>query len=163
MQDALHRRGGGRGQHHHDHSPELAERHRCDQAVFHELLRHHDAIHREVENIGDGIRALTTSDDPAIAGLIRVHVREMQRRLEEGFGLRYWDTAFAELFAQKEKVRLSVTETGTGVVIEETSDDPNVVKLIQAHGVVVTSFVNSGGEAAGQPSPLPDDYVRVLS
>lgn len=163
MHDVPNHLGGGRNKHHHDHSAEMAERYKRDQAVFHELLRNHDAIFREVENIGDGIRALTISDDPAIAGLIRAHVREMHRRLEEGFGLRHWDPAFAEIFAQRDKVRLSVTETGTGVVIEETSDDPNVVKLIQAHGVALTSFVNSGGKAAAQPIPLPDDYVRVLS
>lgn len=162
MHDGPHR-GGGRGHHHHDQSPEMAQRHKRDQAVFHELLRRHDAILREVENTPDGIRAVTESDDPALAELIRGHVQEMHRRLEEGFGLRHWDPAFAEIFAQKDKVRMEVRETAKGVVIEETSDDPNVVKLIQAHGVVVTNFVNSGGKAAGQPSPLPDDYVRVVS
>ncbi|GKY88294.1 hypothetical protein STA1M1_21630 [Sinisalibacter aestuarii] len=66
-------------------------------------MRRHDAIRRSVETIPGGIRAVTESDDPEIAGLIR------------------------------------------------------------AHGVVVTGFVRSGGNAAGQPSPLPDDYVRVIS
>lgn len=158
-----HGRGRGHGHHHHGHSPELASRHERDKEVFHELLRRHDAIRREVENIPNGIRAVTESDDPELAGLIRGHVHEMHRRLSEGFGLRHWDPAFAEIFAQKDKVRMEVVETAKGVEIVETSDDPNVVKLIQAHGVVVTSFVNSGGRAASQPSPLPDDYVRVAS
>lgn len=157
-----HHRGGGH-HHHHGRSPEMAQRHKRDQAVFHELLRRHDTIRRAVENIPQGIRAVTESDDPEIAGLIRGHVQEMHRRLKEGFSLRHWDPAFSEIFAQKDKVRMEVTETENGVEIVETSDDPNVVKLIQAHGVVVTSFVASGGRAAGQPSPLPEDYVRVAS
>lgn len=163
MHDGPHR-GAGRGHHHHhDHAPEMAERHHRDQAVFHELLRRHDLIRRDVENISNGIRAVTLSDDPEIAELIRGHVHEMHRRLQEGFGLRHWDPAFAEIFAQKDKVHMEVIERDDGVEIVETSDDPNVVKLIQAHGVVVTSFVNAGGRAAGQPSPLPADYVRVAS
>jgi uncharacterized protein YdcH (DUF465 family) len=163
MHDGPHRPGRGHGHHHHDQSPDLAQRHKRDQAVFHELLRRHDAIRREVENIDGGIRAVTSSDDPEIAGLIRGHVHEMHRRLQEGFALRHWDPAFVEIFAQKDKVEMRVTDTEDGVVIEEVSDDPNVARLIQAHGVVVTSFVNSGGRAASQPSPLPDDYVRVAS
>ncbi|HHS93821.1 MAG TPA: hypothetical protein ENK63_00545 [Rhodobacterales bacterium] len=129
--------------------------------MFHELLRRHDAIRREVENTPNGIRTVTESDDPELAGLIKGHVHEMHRRLAEGFGLRHWDPPFAEIFAQKDKVRMEITETDKGVVIEEVSDDPNVVKLIQLHGVVVTNFVNSGGQAASQPTDLPDDYVRV--
>lgn len=162
MQEGL-QRGGGRRLHHHDRTPDMAQRHKRDQAVFHELLDRHEAIRREVEELPNGIRARTESDDAQIAGLIRGHVKEMHRRLKEGFSLRHWDPAFAEIFAQKDKVRMEVTETEKGVVIEETSNDPNVVKLIQTHGVVVTGFVNSGRKAASQPYPLPDDYMRVVS
>lgn len=155
--------GGRRGHHHHEHTGENAARHERDQAVFHELLRRHGDIRRDVENISNGIRAVTESDDPELAELIRGHVHEMHRRLKEGSGLRHWDPAFVEIFAQKDKVRLTVTETEGGVRIEEVSDDPNVVKLIQAHGAVLTGFVRDGGRAASQESPLPADYVRVAS
>ena len=165
MQDHHHGHRHGRGHAHHRHhdSPELAARHARDQSVFHELLRRHDDIRRTVENIPTGIRAVTGSDDPELAGLIRGHVQEMHRRLQEGFGLRHWDPAFAEIFAQKDKVRLHVTETDTGVEVEEVSDDPNVAKLIQAHGGVVTRFVQGGGRVASQVSPLPVDYVRAVT
>lgn len=151
--------------HHHGHgeNPEQAARHEHDKAVFHELLRRHDVIRRTVENTPEGIRSVTESDDPTIVSLLQQHVHEMHRRLEEGFGLRHWDAAFVEIFAQKDKVRMEITATEKGVVVTETSDDPNVVKLIQAHGVVVSAFVDSGGKAASQPSPLPEDYVRVAS
>lgn len=140
-----------------------SERHRRDQHVFHELLRRHKEIRREVSELPDGIRAVTESDDPALAGLIRAHAHEMHRRLGEGFGLRHWDPAFVEIFARRDKLRLEVTDTPNGVVIEETSDDPNVVLLIRAHGAVVSAFVRSGGRAASQPSPLPEEYVRAAS
>lgn len=139
--------------------PDRAQRHRRDQAVFHELLRRHGDIRREVVELPNGIRAETWSEEPEIAGLIKGHVREMHRRLGEGFGLRFWDPPFPEIFAQADRVRLVIQETPRGVVIEETSDDPNVVKLIHAHGAVVTGFVEAGGAAASQPTPLPEDYL----
>ena len=149
--------------HHGGQGPDRAARHRRDQAVFHELLRRHREIRRTVEALPNGIRAITESDDPALAGLIRGHAHEMHRRLEEGFSLRHWDPAFVEIFAQKDRIRLAVTDTMAGVAIEETSDDPNVVLLIQAHGVVVSAFVDTGAGAASRSSPLPEAYVRVAS
>lgn len=152
------RGGGGRmGQ-----DPERRARHQRDKAVFHALLDHHEAIRRHVEELPDGIRAVTESDDPQVAAMIRDHAHEMHRRMQEGFGLRFWDAAFAEIFAQKDKVVMSVRDTERGVVIEEISTDPNVALLIKAHGAVVSGFVHEGRRAASQESPLPDAYQRVL-
>lgn len=154
-QNQEHRRHGGG----HGRSPEMAARHKRDQAVFHELLQRHEAIERQVETLPDGIRAVTESDDPQLAGMIRAHVREMHRRMGEGFSLRHWDPAFAEIFAQAGKVRMEIRDTERGVEIIETSDDPNVVKLIQTHGQTITGFVEAGGRAASQPTPLPEGYI----
>ena len=137
-------------------------RHQHDQEVFHTLLRHHDQIQRELTQLPDGIRSLTTSANPEIVGLLHDHVPAMHHRLEENFGLRFWDPAFPEIFAQREKVRMEVTLVLHGVLVEETSEDPNVVTLIQAHGAVVSLFVQRGFAQAREVSPLPDNYQRVL-
>lgn len=136
-------------------------RHKHDQDVFHTLLRHHEQIHREVTNIPNGIRSLTTSENPNIVKLLHDHVPAMHHRLEENFGLRYWDPAFPEIFAQREKVRMEVTLVPNGVLVEESSEDANVVKLIHAHGLVVSLFVQKGFAQAQQQSPLPADYLRI--
>jgi hypothetical protein len=138
------------------------QRHRHDQQVFHTLLDRHRQLRRTVENLPNGIRAVTTSDDPALAALIIEHAHVMHRRLQEGFGLRYWDPAFAEIFARADAVHMQIRNLPNGVETIETSDDPNVVKLIQAHGQVVSAFVREGRTAAGRESPLPDDYRRAL-
>ncbi|MDD5003387.1 MAG: hypothetical protein PHS70_04600 [Acidithiobacillus sp.] len=137
-------------------------RHQHDQEVFHTLLRHHDQIQRELTQLPNGIRSLTTSANPEIVGLLHDHVPAMHHRLEENFGLRFWDPAFPEIFAQREKVRMEVTLVPHGVLVEETSEDPNVVALIQAHGAVVSLFVQRGFVQAREVSPLPDNYQRVL-
>lgn len=147
----------------HSHLPtERRARHKRDQSIFHELLRRHEAIQREVEEIPNGIRARTWTADPDLVPLLHMHAKEMHKRVKEKFGLRFWDPAFAELFAQADKVEMIVTLTENGVDVFETSTDLNVVKLIRAHGATVSAFVEHGGRAASQESPLPADYIRML-
>ncbi|MGC8503649.1 MAG: hypothetical protein ACP5MM_02510 [Acidithiobacillus sp.] len=137
------------------------QRHQHDQAVFQTLLRHHDRLQRQVENLPNGIRAVTTSDDPRLVKLLHDHVPAMHHRLQENFGLRHWDPAFVEIFAQRDKVKMEVTLLPNGVLVEETSEDPNVVKLIQAHGVVINLFVRDGFIQGQKISPVPADYRPV--
>ncbi|WP_308389351.1 hypothetical protein [Acidithiobacillus sp. AMEEHan] len=151
--------GGGRA----GGDPARAARHQHDQAVFHRLLALHEQIERDLELLPNGVRARTRSDNPEIVALLHDHVPSMKQRLEENFGLRFWDPAFAELFAQHDKIRMELTLLPDGVLIEETSEDPNVVELIKAHGQVINLFVAKGGAQAQQESPLPDSYRRVLA
>lgn len=139
------------------------QRHRHDQQVFHTLLERHQELQREVENLPNGIRSVTTSETPELAALIIEHAHVMHQRLQEGFGLRFWDAAFAEIFAQADAVHMEVRNLPNGVETVETSDDPNVVKLIQAHGEAINAFVREGFGAAQKPSPLPADYRRIAS
>jgi uncharacterized protein YcbX len=140
---------------------ERLTRHKHDQDVFHTLLRHHDQIQRVLTHTAQGIRSITTSENPEIVSLLHDHVPAMHHRLEENFGLRHWDPAFPEIFAQREKVQMAVTLLPNGVEVVETSEDANVVKLIQAHGQIVSLFSQRGFEQARQTSPLPPDYVRM--
>lgn len=139
------------------------QRHQHDQQVFHTLLEHHQELKREVENLPNGIRSVTTSENPELAALIIEHAHVMHKRLQEGFGLRFWDPAFPEIFARADAVHMEIRNLPNGVETLETSDDPNVVKLIQAHGAVVSGFVREGFAAAQRPSPLPADYQRAVT
>lgn len=143
-------------------TPDRAQRHAHDKTVFQTLLKHHTAIARAVQEIEGGIEAITTSADPRIIGLLHDHALQMHRRMQEGFGLRHWDGAFAEMFAQADKVQMQVELLPNGVRVRETSDDPNVVVLIRAHGAVVSAFVREGGRVAAKESPLPEAYQRIL-
>jgi hypothetical protein len=136
-------------------------RHKHDQDVFHALLHHHEQIQRELTHTAQGIRSITTSENPEIVSLLHDHVPAMHHRLQANFGLRHWDPAFPEIFAQREKVQMVVTLLPNGVEVVESSEDANVVKLIQAHGQIVSLFSQRGFEQARQPSPLPPDYVRI--
>lgn len=47
-----------------------------DMRVIHELLVGHARIERRVDDVAGGIRAVTSSDDPGLARLIRIHVAQ---------------------------------------------------------------------------------------
>ena len=101
--------------------------------TIHALLDHHEAITRRVVDRADGVETWTESDDPAVAAMIREHVRAMDARLRDGRPIRRWDPLFAEIFEHADAITMEVEDTATGVRVVETSDDPYVVALIQQH------------------------------
>lgn len=115
-----------------------------DRDTFHYLLMHRDAIHRTVHPLPDGVITLTESGDPDVAARIQEHVRSMHRRLTEGRPIHRRDPLFAELFAHADAIRMEVEYTMKGVKVVETSDDPYVVRLVQAHAEVVSQFLANG-------------------
>jgi uncharacterized protein YdcH (DUF465 family) len=128
------------------------------RATFHALLADHDKIHRAVEEIEGGVATTTVSEDPAIAKTIRVHVRQMQARVEKGDGLRYWDPLFVEVFKHHDEIAMTIEDVPGGVVVRETSQNPEVAKLIRAHAKTVSEFAERGFDRAHEASPLPEGY-----
>jgi hypothetical protein len=82
--------------------------HAYDRDVWQTLLYHHDKIRREVKRLPNGLAAVTESDDPAIATLIKDHTLAMKDRMESGARVRTWDPVFRELFDRHAKVKLEV-------------------------------------------------------
>ena len=135
--------------------PEMME----DMRVIHELLVNHDRIRRRVEDVADGIRAWTTSSDPELAERIRTHVAQMKDRVENGNPVRQMDPLFREIFEHHEAVDIEVKGTRGGVLVVETSDDPQVELLIRQHAHrAVSEFVARGMARAMEPTPLPPGY-----
>jgi hypothetical protein len=133
---------------------------RRDGPTIHSLLADHEKVKRTVEEIPDGIRSVTTSDEPEVAALIRKHVWQMKDRLERGEPIRMMDPLFREVFAHHDKIRMAIEDVPGGVRVTETSDDPQVVLLIRQHARTVNEFVESGMRRMHQPTPLPEGYAR---
>ena len=123
------------------------------------LLLNHEQIERRVENLKNGVKTWTTSDDPEIAAAIRRHVRQMKERMHQKKPIRQMDPVFRELFEHADKVKLEYEDIGNGIIVMETSEDPQVVLLIQQHANrAVSEFVEQGMQRAMQPTPLPEGY-----
>lgn len=130
-----------------------------DMRSIHGLLTSHEKIERRVEDIRNGVRTTTTSDDPAIAQLIRTHVRQMKARYERDQPIRLMDPLFRELFRNRDKASLRYEDIPGGIRVTHTSNDPQVVLLIRQHARhFVSEAAQQGMSRAMRPTPLPEGY-----
>lgn len=129
--------------------------HAADRALFHYLLDHREKIQRKVTKLPNGVETLTESADPEVSQKLREHVQSMRSRLEQKRPIHMRDPLFAEIFSVADLVSMSVEPTKNGVRVVETSTDPHVVALIQAHAEVVNKFVEKGYEEMRKNHPVP--------
>lgn len=128
-------------------------------SVIHELLMRHDEIRRQVEDIPSGIRSRTTGREAELGQLIRTHVLQMKARVEQGDVIRRMDPVFREIFEHHTEIEMEVTSISGGVLVVETSPDPQVRLLIRQHAHrAVSEFVAEGMARARRPTPLPRGY-----
>jgi hypothetical protein len=110
------------------------------------LLFNHDRIKRTVANLPDSIRTVTESDDPQVAEVIRKHVVEMGRRVEEGRdpGLPIESPALHSIFRDKDKIKSTYETTAKGIIVVQTSTDLQVVTALQEHAAEVSDLARRG-------------------
>jgi hypothetical protein len=79
----------------------------------------------------------------------------MLARVSEGRPIHRRDPLFAELFRYADRIKATHEMTRDGVRVIETSEDPYVVKLLQAHAEVVSAFIANGRSEMMKNHPLP--------
>jgi hypothetical protein len=126
-----------------------------DMQLFHQLFDSRTRITRTVTVRPDGIETVTESDDPAVAKLIQAHVASMAARVKEARPIHQRDPLFREVFKHTDQIAMQHELTATGVRVVETSADPYVVKLIQAHAEVVSAFIANGHAEMMKNHPVP--------
>jgi hypothetical protein len=141
-------RGRGRGQW---DDPRFIE----DRKWFHFLLANREKIKRTINRTEEGVDTLTESDDPEVTAGIQMHVAAMHARVKEGRGIHMRDPLFREVFRHADKISMEITDTDKGVRVIETSDDPYVASLIQAHADVVSLFIQNGHEEVQKNHAVP--------
>jgi hypothetical protein len=121
-----------------------------ERSDIHDLFRDHDRIKRTVTNLPDGIRTVTESDDPQVAAVIKRHVADMGKRVDEGRdpGLPIETPALHAIFLYKDKIKSAYEETTKGVIVVQTSTDAAAVKALQEHAAEVSDLARRGMAAA---------------
>jgi hypothetical protein len=116
----------------------------ADMQLVHEILASHDKITRTVENLPDGIRTVTESEDPQVAQAIKAHVGSMEQRLKDGRIFNLFSPTLPVLFENKDKIKTTVETTQKGSIVTQTSPDAKVVAALQAHAVEVSELARDG-------------------
>lgn len=141
-------RGGGKGQ---LDDPRFNE----DRKGFHFLLDNRARIRRTIEQLPDGVETVTESDDPEVAAGIQTHVAAMHVRLTKRRGIHLRDPLFREVFRHADEIHMKIEDIENGVRVTETSDDPYVASLVQAHAHVVSQFIEHGHDEVRKNHDVP--------
>jgi hypothetical protein len=108
------------------------------------LFRRHNEIHRQVTVLPNGVRAVTESDSPEVSALIQ-HVTGMYRRIDQDRPFAYpMSRTVPALFQNIGRYRRELQLTPRGVVVTETAEDADMVRLVHAHAREITGFVDEG-------------------
>jgi len=113
------------------------------------MFRNFPAIYREVTNLPDGIRTITWSEDEKVMAVVVSHVVGMIGRVEEGRDPQVFiqSPTLDILFERREKIATTIETTDEGIVVVQTSDDPEVVVALQTHAAEVSDMVDRGMQA----------------
>lgn len=113
------------------------------------MFRNFSAIDRSVELLPDGIRATTTSSDPEVLAVVMRHVSEMLARVEDGRDPQVFiqSPTLDILFERNDAIETEVEVTDTGIIVIQTSDDPEVAEALKVHAGEVSDMAARGMQA----------------
>jgi hypothetical protein len=122
----------------------------AERSGIHDMLTNHDRIKRTVTNLPNGIRTVTESDDPELAATIAGHVADMGKRVKEGRDpkLPIQSPTLQVIFRNRDKINTTHGATQKGIVVVQTSNDPETVAALQKHAAEVNDLVKRGMVAA---------------
>jgi hypothetical protein len=116
----------------------------ADMSRYVDMFNRHSEITRTVEEIPGGIRTTTQSNAPDLVAQLQAHVSSMYAHLDQRAEVMCMSGSLPTLFRHANGYRRQLTFTPTGVIAEETADDPALTQAIRAHALEVTGFVRDG-------------------
>lgn len=118
-----------------------------------DVFDRHTELTRTVEAIDGGVRTTTESDSPDLVQLLQAHVSSMSVHLNQKAEFTCISSSLPTLFRAATSYQRQLTLTATGVVVTETSSDPQLTKAIREHAQEVSGFVHDG-----MPAMMRNDF-----
>ncbi|HBZ43484.1 MAG TPA: hypothetical protein DEO85_05355 [Maritimibacter sp.] len=113
------------------------------------MFRHFETLSRDVETLPNGIRTVTRSSDPEVMDALVSHVVGMIGRVEakDDPEIFIQSPTMDIFFARAEGIETEIEMTDDGIVVVQTSDDPDLVAALHTHAAEVTDMAERGMQA----------------
>jgi hypothetical protein len=113
------------------------------------LFRNFRTLSREVTNLPDGIRTVTTSSDPDVMEALVSHVIGMIGRVEAADDPRIFiqSPTLNIFFNRGAEIETEIDVTDEGIVVVQTASDPELIEALQVHAAEVSDMVDRGMQA----------------
>ena len=110
------------------------------------MFRGFQSMTRRVENLPDGIRTVTSATDPEVMAALVSHVSGMIGRVEAGDDPQIFiqSPTLDLLFQRGADIVSDIEVTDAGIVVTQSSTDPQVVATLQTHAGEVTAMAERG-------------------
>jgi hypothetical protein len=113
------------------------------------MFRNFDTLSREVTNLPDGIRTVTRSSDPEVMASLVSHVVGMVDRVgrKDDPKIMIQSPTLDIFFARGDGITSEVSVTEDGIVVVQTSTDPEIVAALHTHAAEVSDMAERGMQA----------------
>lgn len=110
------------------------------------MFRNFPDITREVTNLPNGIRTVTFSADEELMSVIASHVVGMIGRVEGGRDPKIFiQSPTLDIFFERgDRITTEIEMTDEGIVVVQTSDDPELVEALHVHAGEVSAMAERG-------------------
>ncbi|MGD9621523.1 MAG: hypothetical protein AB7G47_14590 [Mycolicibacterium sp.] len=115
-----------------------------DMRAYMNMFMRHQELRRSVEEIPGGVRTTTESDSADLVAELQAHVSSMYTHLDQGSEVTCMSSSLPTLFRRAADYQRQITLIPSGVVVVETSGDPELTNAIREHAREVTGFVVEG-------------------
>ncbi len=113
------------------------------------MFRNFETLSRKVTNLPDGIRTVTSSSDEEVMANLVSHVTGMINRVEEGRDpqIMIQSPTLDIFFVRGDAIHSEIEVTDEGIVVVQTSKDPEIVAALQKHAGEVSDMAARGMQA----------------
>ena len=110
------------------------------------MFRNFGTITREVTNLPNGIRTVTLSTDEDVMDQLVSHVFGMIRRVEDRDDpeIIIQSQTLDIFFERGDEIETEIELTDEGIVVIQTSQDPELIAALQEHAAEVTDLADRG-------------------
>jgi hypothetical protein len=117
-----------------------------ESAELEVMFRNFQTLSREVEILPNGIRTVTRSSDPAVMEALVNHSVGMIDRVgrKDDPKIFIQSPTLDIFFLRGDAIMSQIDVTADGLVVTQTSDDPELVAALHTHVAEVTDMVNRG-------------------